>query len=173
MRKRTVNKYTELKHDNISKIHCKHCDFIIDSKMLQHVLKYKWFSKIAKSTGKYYAYAHFSGNKKIMLHRFLLNITGVELVDHIDGDTTNNKLNNLRVVSRLQNNVNSVKRKNCKSKYRGVTLRPSGRWGVYIKYNNENMCLGTYDTEEEAASVYNKKAVALYKEYVKLNKIGE
>lgn len=156
---------------NYYTIVCKHCNFLIDKEDYEKAKKFRWFSKIYKLTGKYYAYSHLKGNKKILLHRYLLDIDDERLVDHINGNTLDNRRSNLRIASRLQNNVNSKKRKNCKSKYKGLMLRPSGRWGVYIKFQGINYCLGTFDNEIEAAKVYNKKALEFYGEYARLNQI--
>jgi hypothetical protein len=168
-RPRSVSEYTFL--DDCILIHTKHCNFKISKESYDIVKDYRWFSKLCKPTGKYYAYAHFTGNKKILLHRHILGVDGPELVDHHNRDTTDNTLSNLRVASRLQNNVNSKKRKNCRSIYKGVTLRPSGRWGVYIAKSGVNMCLGTFDSEIDAALAYNEKALQLFGEFANLNEV--
>jgi hypothetical protein len=155
--------------DNHVEILCKHCMFKIDIEQLEYVIKYKWFSKKAASTNKYYAYSHLTGNQKILLHRYLLNVKKGELVDHKNGDPTDNRLINLRKVNKLQNNVNSKKRKNCRSIYKGVTVRPSGKFGVYIRHQSKNICLGTFNNEIDAAREYDKFACLFFGEYAKLN----
>nr|XP_043616209.1 ethylene-responsive transcription factor ERF110-like [Erigeron canadensis] len=42
-----------------------------------------------------------------------------------------------------------------KKKYKGVSLRPSGKWGVEIMVQGkQRQWLGTFETEEEAARAY-------------------
>lgn len=94
---------------------------------------------------------------------------GLEL-DHIDNNSLNDALTNLRVVTRSQNQANCRGRGNKRSKYKGV--RPNGeRWSAVIKFQYQNIYLGTFDTEEEAACAYNGKALELFGDYSKLNVI--
>jgi hypothetical protein len=160
-------------YDDYAEIQCKHCNFKIDLDDVERCSNYKWFSK-PDARGIPYCYSHYIGDKKIMLHRFLVGLVPDDgmICDHSNRDTTDNRKQNLRICSRAENNRNAKKNKRgTSSKYKGVTRRPSGRFGVYINYNKKPLCLGTYDTEEEAALVYNKKALQLYGEYANLNVI--
>lgn len=111
--------------------------------------------------------------KKIYLHREIIKVTGNFHVDHINGNTLDNRRDNLRIVTKLQNNINVKKQKNCTSKYKGLTLRPSGRWGVYITINKKTICGGTFDIEIDAAKKYNQLALTHFGEYARINKIEE
>lgn len=73
-----------------------------------------------------------------------------QIVDHIDHDRTNNRFNNLRVVSHLENNRNAKLNKNNKSGLMGVyfverILQPP-YWRVHIGKE----LLGKYDSFFEA-----------------------
>ena len=48
------------------------------------------------------------------------------------------------------------------NKITGVSKRSSGRFTVYIRIKGDNMCLGTYDTKMEGASVYDDKHEEVY-----------
>jgi hypothetical protein len=59
-----------------------------------------------------------------------------------------------------------------KSKYVGVSYRPKyDDWQCHIMVNYNNMFLGTFNTEEEAAEAYNEAALKHRGEKAKLNKI--
>lgn len=116
---------------------------------------------------------------KCLAHRLVYamstrrNIDGV-LIDHIDGVNKQNILSNLREASHSENMRNRAKSKTkCTSKYLGVYLcSRSNKWRVGIKSNQEKIDLGRYESEEEAAMVYNRAALARHKEFASLNLIA-
>lgn len=156
-------------------IKCKHGDVIVDINVVDKIKLYTWFTK-KSSNNTYYVYASITFNKKqskISLHRFLIDAKVGEIVDHKNRNTLDNRIINLRKCSKSDNNRNAKKniRGNCR--YKGVTKRPSGKYGCYISFNNKTICLGTFNTEEEAALIYNKKAKEFFGEFANLNNIGE
>lgn len=87
------------------------------------------------------------------LHRLIYGAVPSGLVvDHINGNSLDNRRENLRAVSQK---VNSRNRKgpnrNNKSGIRGVYHRP-GRWIAQIRVNNYLFSLGSFRTAEEAAA---------------------
>lgn len=72
-----------------------------------------------------------------------------ELIDHIDQDTTNCKIDNLRPADRYINSVNSKVRSDNTSGYRGVGLY-RGKWVAYISSGGTRKHLGCFYTKEEA-----------------------
>ena len=119
---------------------------------------------------------HFDG-RLLMAHRMAYVIHyGEELpldieVDHIDGDPFNNKIENLRKATRMQNGANTRKQCNNKSGYKGV--RASGRkknpWRAYICHNGVKYHLGCFPTEQEAHEAYRKKAVEFFGEFARFD----
>jgi len=68
-------------------------------------------------------------------------------IDHIDRDTTNNKLENLRLATRSINNLN----KNSK----GVTYdKTRKKWKAQLTINGKQVLNKRFDSYEEALSVY-------------------
>lgn len=149
---------------------------VIDSEDLVKVKDFKWvaFVRDAKKN-KIYARAHIKGSgrngKQISLHRLIMDAPKGMVVDHIDGDTLNNKKGNLRVCLQAENARNSCSAYGS-SRFKGVTLRKKiNRWRAYIKKNYRQIHLGWFASEAEAAKAYNIAALKLFGSFAKLNKI--
>lgn len=79
-----------------------------------------------------------------------------EEVDHINGDRTDNRISNLRAVSRLLNaqNIRTLNRKNT-SGFTGVSFaKDKGKWVVRIKTPGKYRHVGYFSSKEEAGAAY-------------------
>ena len=75
------------------------------------------------------------------------------MIDHKDGDRTNNKINNLRIADYSENNCNARIRKDNKSGIKGVCFhKRTGKWQATLKKDNTVFYLGLYLTIAEAAA---------------------
>lgn len=99
-----------------------------------------------------------AGGKKTYLHRVIMNAPQGKVVDHINGDTLDNRKSNLRIISHQDNIENRTKlNKNNKSGFRGVYLETrTGKWVAKYKVNYKNIQIGKYNTKEEAIIAYTK-----------------
>ena len=106
--------------------------------------------------------------KKYLLHRVIYKYFNEEWditdtssnnqIDHININPLDNRIENLRRVNQSQNSRNINKRKNCSSKYRGVSwYKRDNKWEANISINGKMKHLGYFTNEEEAAEVYKKK----------------
>lgn len=96
-----------------------------------------------------------------------------DFVDHIDHDTLNNRIENLRAATRTQNNMNTRGNKNTSSKYKGVFyVKRANRWAAQIGINSKSTHIGYFLTENEAALAYNEKAKFHFEEFAFLNIIS-
>lgn len=92
-------------------------------------------------------------------------------LDHIDGNPSNNRLENLRLATHQQNLMNQKKKIYGKVCYKGVWLNKNKRYVANIHYNGKTKYLGTFDTPEQAAFAYNISAKELFGEYAHLNEV--
>lgn len=75
------------------------------------------------------------------------------VVDHINSNKLNNNLNNLQLISQRENT--SKDKKNCSSKYTGVTwYKPSNKWQAKIHINRKLKHLGYFHNELDASNKY-------------------
>jgi hypothetical protein len=87
-------------------------------------------------------------------------------VDHRDGDQANNTWENLRSCTVSQNRMNSVRRRDNKTGFKGVG-RENRRWRADIMVDYQRHYLGTYDTPEEAHAAYVEAARRLHGEFAR------
>jgi hypothetical protein len=75
------------------------------------------------------------------------------VIDHINGDKLDNRLANLRVVTKRQNGQNMQRHRT--GRLVGASYhKPSKRWQSRIKVQGTERSLGYYDTEQEAHQAY-------------------
>lgn len=79
----------------------------------------------------------------------------VGVIDHINGDRTDNRLVNLREATRSQNLLNSKHERNTKSGLKGVHYCSSSqKFRARIFENGRLVFLGRFDTPQEAQQAY-------------------
>ena len=67
------------------------------------------------------------------------------VVDHINGNTLDNRRSNLRVCTQSQNLMNSKKPSNNKSGFKGISWHKSSKsWQVYITANKKRIIGGYF-----------------------------
>jgi len=93
---------------------------------------------------------------------FSHGINPKEIIDHRDGNPSNNALENLRLASPSLNGANSKCRSNSKSGIKGVR-KVGKRWEA--KANRKY--IGTYDTIAEASAAYLSVAKSLWGEFAR------
>lgn len=107
----------------------------------------------------------------VYMHRLLMQPKEGFHVDHINGNTLDNRRSNLRVCTAQQNIHNSAGR-NKTSEYKGVSWDKSrNKWKAVIGLNYKRIQIGRYETEKQAAIAYNHKAKELHKKYAVLNDV--
>ena len=117
---------------------------------------YGWLSQNKWQFDRY-AYRTIKVGKKkrsVRMHREIMKPPKGMVVDHINGNKTDNRRENLRVVTQSDNGINRHcgKRAGSSSKYFGVFWdNTKSKWRAMVRKE----IIGRYPTEEEAAIAYN------------------
>lgn len=96
-------------------------------------------------------------------------------LDHINGKRDDNRIANLRLATRAQNNRNAVVRKDSSHGYKGVTKAHHGsRWVARIQVDGRRVGLGTFPTMEAAHAAFIAAAAKYHGEFANTGqRIGE
>ena len=107
--------------------------------------------------------------KHYAVHRVVFTLTRgwlPECIDHIDGNPGNNRTENLRPATRLQNQHNRKLNRRSKSGVKNVHLH-QGRWHIRFSVNGKTKHYGGYDTLEEATTEAARIRLTLHKEFAR------
>jgi HNH endonuclease/AP2 domain len=89
-----------------------------------------------------------------------------EQVDHIDGNTLNNRRDNLRVCTGRQNRFNQKRRSDNQTGFKGVS-KTNSRYKAAIMVNQKSIYLGTFDTAPLAHEAYCEAALKYFGEFAR------
>jgi len=97
---------------------------------------------------------------KIVAMAFLGEKPSHLIIDHVDGNRANNRIDNLQYITYRANNIKgnlSLLKNNKSSKYVGVSRKKGrSRWRAAIGINGSSFHIGTFDTELQAAKAYDR-----------------
>jgi len=89
-------------------------------------------------------------------------------IDHVNGDPADNRLVNLRLATRAQNNRNRRTPRNNTSGVKGVAYHVrAGAWVAYIRAGGRRQHLGTFTTKDEAAVARAAAEARLHGDFVR------
>ena len=148
-------------HDGLS--------FIFDVDDLEKVIELKWHIRhkpkhdyvcnVSCKNGKW---------KTISIHRLITNCPDGLVVDHINGNTLDNRKSNLRVCSNMENVWNSAVRDNNKSGVSGVCfISKRHSYEVTIGYKKKRIYLGRYKNYDDAVRARKEAERKYYGEFAR------
>lgn len=114
--------------------------------------------------GKPFAVRLRIDGKDLYLHRILVRAEKGQIVDHINNNALDNRKENLRFVTKSQNQMNSVAKKSGLPK--GVHFaKDRNKYVAQIKWMGSKIRLGQFDTVKEAEDAYLKAAEVYFGKY--------
>lgn len=142
---------------------------LIDKEDLIYFVNRRWHP--FKNRDKLYVRGWIKDSKKkVLFHREILNAPPEKQVDHINGNTLDNRKCNLRLCNSTDNARNKSAYKSNTSGYKGVS-KAGKKWIGHIGVNKKKLYLGVFSTKEEAALAYNEAAIKYHGEFAKLNEV--
>lgn len=133
-----------------------------------------WKKEAGTITGHGYRYIRVNG-KMMLAHRMAWLMAYGEdpeglLIDHINGDRLDNRIENLRVATYSQNSANAKRHSRNKSGLKGASEvvkrgKKTGRWQSSITYQRRQMNLGYFGSKDDAHAAYVAAAEKLQGEF--------
>lgn len=132
---------------------------------LELLKNYKW-----DITPRKYGYTKSTGHY-VSMARLIMNLPDC-VVDHINGDVTDNRRCNLRTCSIAENVKNKRRPKNNTSGYKGVSWdKNAKKWSAFIMKDRKHIFLGYFNSPEAAAYAYNEAAYKYHGEFACYNQL--
>ena len=89
-------------------------------------------------------------------------------LDHINGDRSDNRIENIRPATRSQNNANGRRPKDNTSGHKGVSFdKKRQRWHAYVSKNYKRCHVGYFETLDEARLARAAAAERFYGEFAR------
>jgi hypothetical protein len=126
----------------------------VDNSDYPSMSRHPWFA-LPKPDGRVYAIGKNGGCKMVRMHRVIVGAASNQIVDHINGDSLDNRRCNLRVTDASGNARN--RKPQGEIPYIGVNRSGRG-YHAYVRPtpHGNKLYLGTYSTPEYAALAYDQ-----------------
>lgn len=152
-------------------INSKHGQFtvIVDEEDYNKIRDRSWSISFSHTNETYCRVESRINYKLVRLHRYILGITDSKVkVDHINGNTLDNRKCNLRICNQTQN-MRNCKSKGNKTGYRGV-YKSNNKFRACISVNNKTVHINkAFNTAKDAAIARDKLALEISGEFAVLN----
>jgi len=133
-------------------------EVMVDHRSIQWLRSYRWHAKKNRSRG-FYAMTCMSGHKPrhVSMHRLIMGNSHL-IVDHINGNTLDNRSENLRFVTASENCRNRRPYSKTSSSYLGVSYLNNGMWRARFSDAAGNRVLVGDYKEESTAGIMRARA---------------
>lgn len=144
---------------------------LVSKKSLNTVLQYKWY------LGKDDYPTTYGGTKpirrcKVKMHQLLFAYSDIEkgnVIDHINRNKLDNRMENLRICTAKENSYNRTKPKNSANKFKGVVKQKNGLFTAKITKDGKVHAIKDITDEKTAATTHDMMAEELFGIYAGKN----
>lgn len=145
---------------------------LVDDEDFDNLIQYHW-GAWKSSGGKFYARTEIKNRGHeitVLMHRLIMSAPPGFHIDHANGQTLDNRKQNLRVCTSYLNVANSKKSSTNTSGFKGVA-RNHKMWQAYIGSSKDGTWefIGNFRTREEAAVAYDRAALCRWGEFALTN----
>jgi hypothetical protein len=146
---------------------------IVDAADYESLMQWKWYASLSRGTFYVKREQKRSSGKRmsIWMHRQILGLQYGEKmdVDHINGNSLDNRRANLRVVTHAENMRNRRLQKNSASGIKGVSWnKASKKWKAQIYIGGKQIHLGLFMSTHEATAAYVNAAKKYHGEFARI-----
>lgn len=139
---------------------------LVDDVWFEKLSEFHWYVMYNETR----PYARTVGHPNRLMHRLIMKAETSQMVDHKNGNSLDNRLENLRFCTNAQNQQNRrALSPHNSSGFKGVCWSASrGKWMATIT-NGKNIHLGSFSSPQDAARAYDAKALELFGEFARIN----
>lgn len=139
---------------------------IVDDEDYDELIKLNWCANWSPRVKSFYTVCGKLTDYGRSMHRIIMSAPKGMVVDHINHDTLDNRKCNLRVCTNSQNLMNSRKRSNNTSGYKGVFWdKDIHKWRAQITVGKKQKYLGSFISKSDAALAYNEASLEFHGEF--------
>lgn len=145
---------------------------IVDDEDYERLNQHRWRCMVGYATRTKLSPRRGGKRKSVQLlmHRQILGLIAGDgvVVDHISGNTLDNRRENLRRGTQSQNMANRGPTKSNTSGLKGVSFDQSrGKWIAMIGINGKQKNLGRFMDRDDAAAAYQQAAISIFGEFAR------
>ena len=160
-RRKQLNIYDLSENYGVGRTYNTNNEFYFDLEDYNKIKNYSWHEN-----DQGYIVSSLSDNRKIRLHRLILNAEDGYDVDHVNHNKLDNRKENLRICTRQQNIFNSQVRSTNKSGKTGVWWNEKiQKWRAMITVDGKDIILGWFENIQDAIQARVDAEVKYFKDY--------
>jgi HNH endonuclease len=122
---------------------------LVDDEDFEWLMRWKWIA--FKCSGGRRMCARMSNRQKTQMHRLITSAPKGLEVDHMNGNTLDNRRSNLRIVTRSENAMNCYVRTDSRTGVKGVEFKKDrNKYSAYYSIGGRKKFVGYFDDLLEA-----------------------